>query len=127
MFKPATGAAEQIRRMDFFDFIPIVPPSMPGDSRERPAGHQFASGVGSVLLPAINFFVVLFAGFAHDGRIALVVMPVVSGALLYLLARRLDVGVAWAIALAMFCAAFCFVANGCALLLVGLAGFYHTF
>ena len=127
IFKSAARAAEQVRRMDFFDFIPIVPPGTPGDSRERPAGHQFASGVGSVLLPATNFFVVLFAGFAHDGRIALLVMPLVSGAILYVLARKLDVSVVWAIALAMLCAAFCFVANGCALFLVGLAGFYQAF
>ncbi len=113
--------------MDFFDFIPIVPPGMPGDSRERSAGHQFASGVGSVLLPAVNFFVVLFAGFAQDGRIALVVMPGVSGALLYLLARRLDVGVAWAAVLAMLSAVFCFVGSGCGLFLAGLADFYQTF
>jgi hypothetical protein len=113
--------------MDFFDFLPIGPPGAPGDSRDRPPGHQLASGVGSVLVPAINFFVVLFADFAHDGRIALLAMPAVSGALLYVFARRLDVGVAWAMALAMICAAFCFVANGCALLLVGLAGFYQTF
>lgn len=127
IFKSAARAAEQVRRMDFFDFIPIVPPGVPADSRERPAGHQFASGVGSVLLPAINFVVVLFAGFAHDGRIALVVMPGVSGALLYVLARRLDVGVAWAIVLAMLCAVFCFVGSGCALFLAGLADFYQTF
>ena len=81
----------------------------------------------SHLLPAINFFVVLFAGFAQDGRFALLVLPGVSGALLYVLARRVDVGVAWGIALSMFCAVFCFVANGCALFLVGLAGFYQTF
>jgi hypothetical protein len=113
--------------VDLFDFIPIVPPGMPGDSRERPAGHQFASGVASVLLPAINFVVVLFAGFAQDGTIAFVVMPAVSAAILYVLSRRLSVGVAWALVLAMCCAAFCFVANGCALLLAGLAGFFNAF
>lgn len=80
-----------------------------------------------MLLPAINFAVVLFADFAHDGTIAFVVMPIVSGALLFLLARRVDVGAAWSVVLAMCCAAFCFVANGCALLLAGLAGFYQTF
>jgi hypothetical protein len=113
--------------MDFFDFIPIVPPGMPGDSRDRPPGHQLAAGVGSVLLPAINFMVVLFAGFAHDGRVALAILPLVSGAVLYALARRLSVGVAWALVLGMCCAAFCFVGNGAALLLAGLAGFFQTF
>jgi hypothetical protein len=113
--------------MDFFDFIPIVPPGMPGDSRERPPGHQFASGVGSVLLPTINFLVVLLAGFAHSGMVAFAILPVVSGAILYVLARWLSVGVAWAIALAMFCAVFCFVANGIAFFFVALADFWHTF
>jgi len=113
--------------VDFFDFIPIVPPGGLGDSREHSAGHQFASGVGSLLLPATNFFVVLFAGFAHDDQIALLVMPGLSAALLYVLARRLDVGLGWAIVLAMFCAGFCFLANGCALFLVGLAGFFQAF
>jgi hypothetical protein len=113
--------------VDLFDFIPIVPPGMPGDSRERSPGHQLATGVGSVLLPALNFTVVLFAGFAHDGRIAFGVMPIVSAAILYFLSRALAVTVGWALVLAMCCAAFCFVANGCALLLVGLAGFYRTF
>jgi hypothetical protein len=113
--------------VDLFDFIPIVPPGGPGDSRDRSPGHQLASGVGSVLLPAINFAVVLIADFAHDGTIAFVVMPIVSAAILYMLSRRVAVGVGWALVLAMCCAAFCFVANGCALLLAGLAGFYQTF
>jgi hypothetical protein len=114
--------------MDIFDFIPIVPPGMPGDnSRERRPGQALASGVGGVLLPAVNFVVVLFAGFAHSGTVALVVMPVVSAAALLVLARWQSVSLAWALVYAMFTAAFCFVANGCALFLVGLAGFYQTF
>jgi hypothetical protein len=113
--------------MDLFDFIPIVPPGMPGDSRDRPAGHQIAAGVGSVLVPTLNFMVVLFAGFAHDGRVALVGLPLLSGAILYVLGRRLSVGVGWALVLAMCGAALCFIGNGAALLLVGLAGFFQTF
>jgi hypothetical protein len=114
--------------MDLFDFIPIVPPGMPGEnSRERSPGHQLASGVGSVLLPIVNFVVVLFAEFAHDGTIALVAMPIVSALLVYVLGRRLSVGVGWAILLAMFCAVFCFMANACALLLAGLGQFYSHF
>src|SRR3982751_4663122 len=113
--------------MDFFDFIPIVPPGMPGDSRERPPEHQVASGVGSVLLPAVNFLVVLLAGFAHSAMVAFVALPVVSAAILYFLARRLSVGVAWSMALAMFCAVFCFIGNGIAFFLAALADFFHTF
>ena len=57
--------------MGIFDFIPIVPPGMPGDWQ--------------------------------------------------------SVGAAWGIVYAMFTAGFCFVANGCALFLVGLVGFFNTF
>jgi hypothetical protein len=113
--------------MDIFDFIPTVPPGMPGDSRERPPAYQLASGVGAVLLPAINFVVVLFAEFTHSGTVALFVMPVISGALLYVLARWQSVGLAWSIVYALCSAAFCFVANGCALFLVGLLSLYQTF
>jgi len=113
--------------MDFFDFIPIVPPGMPGDSQDRPIGHQLASGVGSVVLPAINFFVVLLAGFAHGATVAFLVLPLVSGALLYVFARWQSVGTAWSIALGMLCAVFCFMANGAAFFFVALADFWHTF
>jgi hypothetical protein len=113
--------------MDFFDFVPIVPPGMPGDSQERPAGHQLASGVGSVLLPAINFIVVLVAGFAHNATMAFIAMPALSAILLYLLARRVQVGKAWSIVLALFCALFCFVANGVGFFFVALTDFFQTF
>jgi hypothetical protein len=114
--------------VDLFGFIPIVPPGMPGENaRDRSPGHRLASGVGSVLLPLINFVVVLFAGFAHDGTIALVAMPGISGALLFLLARYVSVGAGWAAVLAMFCAVFCFMANICALLVAALGQFYSSF
>jgi hypothetical protein len=114
--------------VDLSDFIPIVPPGMPGENaRDRPPGLELASGVGSVLLPLVNFVVVLFAAFAHDATIALVAMPGVSGALLFVLARQVSVGVGWAAVLAMFCAVFCFMANTCALLLAALGQFYSHF
>jgi hypothetical protein len=113
--------------VNLFDFIPIVPPGMPGDSRERSAGHQFASGVGSVLLPIINFVIVLVAAFAHDGTIALLLMPGISALALFLLARRVSVDVAWSLVLAAFCAVFCFVANVCALFLAAMMQFYRDF
>jgi hypothetical protein len=113
--------------MDLFDFLPITP-GMPGDNaRDRSPGHQLATGVGSVVLPTINFVVVLFAGFAQDGTIALVAMPIASGTLLFLLARSVSVGLGWAIVLAIYCAVFCFMANLGALLLAALGQFYSTF
>jgi hypothetical protein len=113
--------------VDLFDFIPIVPPGMPGDSRERSTEHQFASGVGSVLLPIINFVIVLVAAFAHDATIALALMPGLSALVLFVLARRLSVDVAWSLVLAGFCAVFCFVANVCALFLAAMMQFYRDF
>lgn len=114
--------------MNLFDFIPIVPPGLPGESSAgRTPGHQLAAGVASTLLPAINFALVLFAGFASHATIALAVMPLVSAALVFALSRRLSIPIAWAIVLGMGCAAFCFCGNACALLLVGLAQFFHDF
>ena len=113
--------------MDFFDLVPIVPPGGPGDSRDRSPSHQLASGVATVLLPTIDFVVVLVAGFAHDGTVALVVIPLLSSAFLFVLARLVSVGVAWSLVLAFYCAAFCFVASGCALFLAAIGQFFHTF
>ena len=49
------------------------------------------------------------------------------GAILYVVARVLSVGVAWGIVLGMFCAVFCFIANAIALFFVVLADFFQTF
>lgn len=114
--------------MDFFDLIPIVPPGLPGErSSELTPGQRFVAGVASTLLPATNFVLVLFAAFASHARVALAVMPLGSAALVYLLSRRLSTPIAWAIVFAMGCAAFCFIGNACALLLHGLAQFFHDF
>jgi hypothetical protein len=114
--------------MDFFDLIPIVPPGLPGEnSPERTPGHRLAAGVASTVLPAINFALVLFAGFASHAMIALVVMPLVSAGLVVVLSRRLSVSIAWAIVLGMGCAAFCFIGNASALFLHALAQFYRDF
>jgi hypothetical protein len=83
--------------------------------------------VGSTLLPAINFALVLFAGFASQATVALAVMPLVSAGLVFVLSRRLAVPIAWAILLGMGCAAFCFIGNACALFLGALAQFYSDF
>jgi hypothetical protein len=114
--------------MDLFDFIPVVPPGLPGEnSPERTPGQSFVAGVASTVLPAINFALVLFAGFAANATMALAVMPLVSAALVFALGRRLSVPVAWAIVLGMGCAAFCFMGNACALFLAALAHFFHDF
>jgi hypothetical protein len=114
--------------MDFFDLIPIFQPGLPGESSsERTPGQRFAASVASTLLPAINFALVLFAGFASHPTIALAVMPLVSAALVFVLSRRLSTPIAWAILLGMGCAAFCFVGNACALFLDALAQFYRDF
>jgi hypothetical protein len=112
----------------FFDFIPIVPPGLPGESSpERTPAERLVAGVGSTLLPAINFFLVLLTGFASSAMIAMVVMPLVSGGVVFVLGRRLSVSIAWAMAFGMGCAAFCFIGNGGALFLHALGQFYRDF
>jgi hypothetical protein len=114
--------------MNLFDLFPIVPPGLPGErSSALTPGQRFAAGLGSTLLPAINFMLVLFVGFASHATIALAAMPLGSAAVLYVLSRRLSTPIAWAIVLAMGCAAFCLIANASALFLHGLAQFYHDF
>ena len=114
--------------MDLFDFVPLIPPDLPGErSPERSAGHRFTAGIGSTLFPTVNFLLVLFAAFASHITVALAAMPLASGTLLYVLGRRLALTVSWAIALAMGCAAFCVVGNGCALFLRGLMQFFKDF
>jgi hypothetical protein len=108
-----------------FDLIPIVPPGL--SSGARTPNHQLAAGVASTLLPAINCALVLFAGFASHATIALAVMPLASAALVFVLSRRLSIPIAAALVLGSGCAAFCFCGNACALLLVGLAQFFHDF
>jgi hypothetical protein len=114
--------------MSLFDLIPIVPPGLPGEnSADLTPSQRVAAGVASTLLPAVNFALVLFAGFASSATMALAGMPVVSAALVFVLSRRLSIPIAWAIVLGMGCAAFCFIGNACALFLGALAQFFRDF
>jgi hypothetical protein len=112
--------------MDWLDLIPIVPPGLPGEhSADRTPAQRLGTGVATVLLPAINFMLVLLAGFAAHAKVALVAMPLISASLVFLLARRLAISAAWALALAIACAAFCLIGNAGALFLVGLAHLFR--
>jgi hypothetical protein len=114
--------------MIFFDLFPIVPPGLPGErSPELTSGQRSAAGVASTVLPTINFVLVLFVGFASHATVALAAMPLGSAVLAYLLSRRLSTPIAWAIVLAMGCAAFCLIGNAGALFLHGLAQFFRDF
>jgi hypothetical protein len=114
--------------MDLFDLIPIVPPSLPG---ERSAALndtlRFAAGVGSTLLPTIDFLLVLFAGLASPLVVPVVVLPLASGGVTFLVSRLVSTPIAWALVLAMGCAMFCLIGDGCALLLHGLLRFFQEF
>ena len=82
--------------MDPFDFIPPLLPSLPGErSPQLTPGQRFAAGVGSTLLPAINFLLVLLAGFARNLAVAFLVMPLASAAAAFLFSRRLGTPLAW--------------------------------
>ena len=114
--------------VDIFDLIPIVPPSLPGErSSELTSAQRFGAGVATSLFPTVNFLVVLLAGFARDFTVALIAMPLGSATAAFVLSRRLATPVAWAIVIAMGCAAACLVGNGFALLLHGMAQFFHDF
>jgi low affinity Fe/Cu permease len=52
---------------------------------------------------------------------------VVAGLVSFVAGRVVSMSIAWAIVLALGSAAFCFIADGGALLLHGLAQFFHDF
>jgi hypothetical protein len=115
-------------RMSIFDLVPIVPPGLPGErSPELTETQRFGAGFASTLLPTVNFLLVLFTGFAAHVMIALVLLPGASGGIVYAGMRRLATPRAWAIVLAMGCATFCFIGDGCALFLHLLARFFQDF
>jgi hypothetical protein len=112
--------------VDWFDFIPIVPPDLPG--QRAPAltpAQRFAAGAAGTALTTLNFALVLLVGFARHTVIGLAVMPVASATLAFAVGRRVATPIAWAIVIAMGTGAFCFIGNGCALLLHGLAQLFN--
>ena len=114
--------------MDPFDFIPVVPPNLPGENAAgKTPGQSFAAGVASTVLPTVNFLLVLFTSFAASFAVALAAMPLASAGLVFVIGRRLSTATAWAVVYALGCAAFCFIGNTCALLLHGLLQFFHDF
>jgi hypothetical protein len=113
--------------MDFFDFIPIVPPSLPGERGARDPLEQLAAGVATVVLPLVNALLVLFTGLKGHAEIAVIAMPVLSAAIAYLVCRLLDTSAGRSILLGFSCTVACFIGNACALLLAALGSFYSTF
>ena len=114
--------------MDPFDFIPIVPPNLPGENASgKKPGESFAAGVASTVLPAVNFLLVLFTGFAASFAVALALMPLASASLVFVIGRRLSTATSRVVVYALGCAAFCLIGNACALLLHGLLQFFHDF
>jgi hypothetical protein len=114
--------------MDFLDLIPIVPPGLPGErSSQLTPSQRFGAGVASTLLPAVNFLLVLLTGFAAHVTTALVLMPLASAGLAYLVGRLLATPVAWALVFALGCGAFCFIGNSGALMLALFLQFFRDF
>jgi hypothetical protein len=113
--------------MDLFDLFPMGGPGLPGERSARTPGEQLAAGSATVLLPTINFLLVLFAGVAPLTTVALVVMPIASAVLLMVFARVLDVAFWRALMFGMICATICFTANLGALLLAAIGQIYSGF
>jgi hypothetical protein len=113
--------------MDPFDFIPIVPPPLPGERAARGPLEQVAAGVAVGLLPLANAALVLFTGLKGHEVIALIVMPVASAAIAYLLSRRLETPVGRSILFGFGCATGCLIGNLCAMILAAIGQFYSTF
>jgi hypothetical protein len=114
-------------RMDIFDLFPMGGPGLPGERFARNPGEEVAAGTGTLLLPAVNLLVVLFAGVAEHTTFVIVIMPLLSAVLLFVLARVLDTSIVRAILLAMACATICFTANLGGLLLVAFGSFFGNF
>ena len=113
--------------MDLFDLFPMGGPGLPGERSARTPGEQLAAGTATLLLPTVNFLLVLFAGIAPLTTVALVVMPLASAVLLTAVARVVDVSFWRALMFGMICAAVCFTANLAALILAAIGQFYSGF
>jgi hypothetical protein len=113
--------------MDIFDLFPMGGPGLPGERSAKTPAEQLAAGSATLLFPTVNFLLVLLAGVAAHTTLALVVMPLASAVLLFVLARFLDVSVIRAVLFAMACAAICFTGNLGALLLAAIGQFYSGF
>jgi hypothetical protein len=113
--------------MDIFDLFPMGGPGLPGERSARSPEEKLAAGTATLLLPTLNFLIVLFAGVAPHTTVALVLMPLLSAVLLFALARILGVSVGRGILFAICCAATCFVGNLGALLLAAIGAFYSNF
>ncbi len=113
--------------MDIFDLFPMGGPDLPGERSARNPGEELAAGTATLLLPTVNLLIVLFTGVATHTTFVVVGMPLLSSALLFVLARVLDTSVVRAILLAMACATLCFTANLGGLLLVAFGSFFSAF
>jgi hypothetical protein len=113
--------------MDIFDLFPMGGPGLPGERSARTPEEQLAAGTATLLLPTVNFLLVLFAGVAPLTTVALVLMPLLSAILLFVLARILGVSVGRGILFAICCGGICFAGNLGALLLAAIGQIYSGF
>lgn len=114
--------------MDFFDFIPIVPPRFPGEpSKGRSAGENVTGALGTLVFPLANFALVLIAGLWKHPILAVFGMPAIFTAATFMLGRALGASTRWTVQACFGCALACFVAGGIAFLMGVLASFYSGF
>jgi hypothetical protein len=96
--------------VDFFDFIPIEPG---GVSRDRPRNEEFAAALTLVLLPILDFCLVMFGGLADQPKFAMVWLPLLLVALSALIARQARVRTWQAFVMVLGCAFWSFFASAC--------------
>ena len=96
------------------------------EMRARPAIHPLellAAGLALWALPLAGVLLVLFTGVRANGGIVLVVLPLTSAALCYLLTRALSASTGRSLLWGCACLVSCVGCNACALLLAELVGF----
>jgi hypothetical protein len=113
--------------MDPFDFIPIVPPQLPGERSARTPGEQAAAFVGLGILPLASGALVLFTGVRELMEVVLVALPLLCAMVAYVVGRRLGSSFGQTILVSFGSATACFIGNLGALLLAALGSFYSNF
>ena len=114
--------------MDFLDLFPFAPPHFPGEpSRRGSRAENVTAAVGTLVFPAAEFMLVLFADLWMHPVIALFAMPAFFTAASFMVGRSLQVATRWTLTVCLGCAVTCFVAGGIAFLMGVFASFYSGF
>ena len=104
--------------MDLFDvFAFLPPPSLGRRSDDRSPEENLSAGLMTLLLPAIDVCLLLFAHLGRHTTVCLFVLPLALAAVGVIVCRRLGVGWIYTTQLALTCAGICFFFGLCAVFL----------